>query len=159
VGCTPPPFHYAAAGVIPPNEGQTNSKRAGVKPTRRPLSTMPREEHTPPNEGVKEKNPPRMRGGKRSRRGQRVGFTLPPIDDAARTTGVGTRGTIGAILSPVVDKNSRGRRVRRPLSPPPLFVSLLSVLSSLPSCCYPSMVTWHGWWLDVAAFGAHRRQR
>ena len=42
--------------------------------------------------------------------------------------GVGTRGTIGAILPPVVDKNSRGQRIRRPLSTPPPHVSAVSLL-------------------------------
>ena len=88
---------------------------------------------------------PPNEGGTRNRRGQHVDFMLPPLDDAAGTTGVGRRGTVGAILSPVVDKNSTGRRVRRPFPPPPpLIASLPPVLSSLPSCCYPSMVTWLG---------------
>ena len=37
-----PPFHSAAAGVIPPNKGQTNSERTGVWVSCRPLSTTPR---------------------------------------------------------------------------------------------------------------------
>ena len=38
------------------------------------------------------------------------------------------RGTVGAILPPIVDKNSRGRHVCRPLSTPPLHVSAASLL-------------------------------
>jgi len=51
---------------------------------------------------------PPNEGGTHNRRGQHVDFTLPPLDDAAGTTGVGRRGTVGAILSSVVDKNSTG---------------------------------------------------
>ena len=83
--------------------------------------------------------------GTRNRREQHVDFTLPPLDNTAGMAGVGKRGTIGAILSSVIDKNSMGQCVHRSFSPPPpLVTSLPSVLSSLPSCCYPSMVMWLG---------------
>jgi len=98
---------------------------------------------------------PPNEGGTRNRRGQHVDFTLPPLDDAAGMMGVGRRGTIGAILSPVVDKNSMGRRVHRPFSPSsssrrvPAVCPLFPTLLLLP---FNGDVAWVV--VDVAAFGA-----
>ena len=38
------------------------------------------------------------------------------------------RGTVGAILPPIVDKNSRGQHVCHPLSTPPPHISATSLL-------------------------------
>jgi len=73
---------------------------------------------------------PPNEGGTCNQRRQRVDFTLPPLDDAAGTTGVGRRGTVGAILFPIVDKNSLfpSSSSRRVPAVCPLFPTLLLLL-------------------------------
>ena len=66
---------------------------------------------------------PLNEGGTCNRRGQHVDFMLPPLNDAAGTMGVGRRGTIGAILSPIVDKNSMG---------PPVVATLIHENPGIP---------------------------